>query len=66
MSEIKLKPCPFCGSKVKKVSLPFLGTQMFICKRCGADVCFNGAEYGQKAVDAWNRRIEKTKEKAGN
>ncbi len=58
MPETKLKPCPFCGGKVKKVTSPVAGTQMFVCDKCGADVCFYGAEYGQKAVEAWNRRAE--------
>lgn len=51
----KLKPCPFCGSKVKKV-LPPMGTIMIICDKCGADVCFYGSEKDPKATQAWNRR----------
>ena len=59
MNEIKLKPCPFCGNKkIKKVTSPLQGTQMFVCLRCGADVCFYGAEYEPKATQAWNRRAE--------
>lgn len=56
-NDIELKPCPFCGSKkVKKVTSPLQGTQMFICANCGADVCFYGAEHEPKATKAWNRR----------
>lgn len=59
MPKIKLKPCPFCGSqKVKKVTAPLRGTQMFVCPECGADVCFYRAEYEPKATKAWNRRTE--------
>lgn len=55
-SKIELKPCPFCGHDVKKVTAPLRGTQMFICSKCGADVCFFGAEYEPRASRAWNRR----------
>lgn len=37
----ELKPRPFCGGKIDK---------------CGADVCFYGAEHEPKASKAWNRR----------
>ena len=57
MSE-KLKPCPFCGGTVKKFIGPYKGTMLFICSKCGADVCFYGAEYEPKATEAWNRRSE--------
>lgn len=53
----KLKPCPFCGNqKMEKRTAPFNGTQMFVCDKCGADVCFYGAEYEPKESRAWNRR----------
>lgn len=35
----KLKPCPFCGGEAVKIKTP-LGTEMFICHKCGMDVCF--------------------------
>ncbi|MBR5314531.1 MAG: Lar family restriction alleviation protein [Clostridia bacterium] len=53
-----LKPCPFCGGKANKKIAPMFGTVMFVCEKCGADVCFYGAEHGEKAVEAWNRRVE--------
>lgn len=55
----ELKPCPFCGGKVKKNIAPFYKTVMFVCENCGADTCFYGAEYEPKATEAWNRRTEK-------
>lgn len=59
MSKIELKPCPFCGDeKVKKFRAPIRGTIMFICEKCGADVCFYGAEHEPKATAAWNRRAD--------
>lgn len=56
MPETKLKPCPFCGGKVNIFKAPLRGTIMFVCKKCGADVCFYGAEHMPKAAEAWNRR----------
>ena len=58
MTEINLKPCPFCGGNVKKRIAPLMGTVMFVCEKCGADVCFYGAEHEPKATFAWNRRAE--------
>lgn len=55
----KLKPCPFCRGKVKKNIAPIIGMVMFVCEKCGADVCFYGAEHEPKATEAWNRRAEK-------
>lgn len=57
----KLKPCPFCGSRVKKVISPVMNIAIFVCENCGADVCFYEAENGkcgERAVKAWNRRVE--------
>ena len=52
----KLKPCPFCGNqKIKKQTAPFNGTQMFVCNKCGADVCFYGAEY-EPSMEQKNRK----------
>ena len=58
MAEIKLKPCPFCGGDVNKKIGPYKGTVMFVCNKCGADVCFYGAEHEPKATQAWNRRAD--------
>ena len=58
MAELKLKPCPFCGGKVNKKIAPLMGTIMFICDKCGADICFYGAEHEPKATQAYNRRAE--------
>lgn len=53
-----LKPCPFCGSQVHKFIGPYKNTVMFVCYKCGADVCFYGAEHEPRATKAWNRRKE--------
>lgn len=53
----KLKPCPFCGNEQVGIFVsPIAGTNMIICEKCGADVCFFGAECRGKAITAWNRR----------
>lgn len=57
ISYSNLKPCPFCGEKVRTFMGP-MGTQLFCCDNCGADVCFFGAEKEPKATQAWNRRPE--------
>ena len=65
MKEIKdktLKPCPFCGSEVKIRIAPLMGTVMFVCKNCGADVCFYGGEYQPEANEHWNRRAKDEEE----
>lgn len=54
----ELKPCPFCGGKVKRFIAPLRETVMIICETCGADVCFYGAEHEPKATKAWNRRAK--------
>ena len=51
-----MEKCPFCGAEIKVVK-GVLGTIMFICNSCGADVAFIGADDDlNKAIDAWNRR----------
>ncbi len=55
-----LKPCPFCGGKVKVRSNPLTGGVMFLCEEptCGADVMFYAGDgKGRAASDAlWQRR----------
>ena len=53
----KLKPFPFCGGKIRKFIGHLMGTVMFGCDKCGADVCFYGGEYEPKATEKWNKRI---------
>ena len=53
----KLKPCPFCGGKIKKIIGTIGNTVVFVCNKYGADVCFYGGEYEPKATEKWNKRI---------
>lgn len=62
MAENKIKPCPFCGSKVEvargMMNAPFL---FFKCTNltCGAVISFDNSASNSKprnAKDNWNRR----------
>ena len=53
MSEIKLKPCPFCGGEAEIISVNAL-THCVHCKECNLLRAF----ISQKdAAEAWNRRV---------
>lgn len=55
MSEEKLLPCPFCGSKsVRPYNIE--GLAMVACEKCCAKTSFFHEK--AKAIDAWNRRVE--------
>lgn len=66
MTEIKLKPCPFCGGKgeLRRESLIFSWVQhSFVrCEKCFArgEEITTSTEYSadEKAIEAWNRRTE--------
>ena len=58
---IELKPCPFCGGKVKQYM------NMFACSKCGYELIYNDRKfYSEKyprsrdshdaMAEAWNRR----------
>lgn len=53
----ELKPCPFCGSEIHIVR-GFSVINMFVCDKCGANVCFDGKKKGNESVKAWNRRAK--------
>ena len=63
MSEINLKPCPFCGGKADYMTL-FSGMKMFYCrnhKTCGAVISFDNAacnipQNDKGRIEAWTRR----------
>ena len=65
MSELKLKPCPFCGAEaehfkdacfVGETGKPVGKIKHFVwCTECSALVS-GGTE--QEAYDAWNRRVQ--------
>ncbi len=61
MSEIKLKPCPFCGGEIKLDEDDFY---MFCCNTCGAGITFaHELEDGtaedctkEESIERWNTR----------
>lgn len=57
MPEIKLKPCPFCGSKAELLIVPGRMTKWVVrCTKCYAN---NGTFVSDHdAVEAWNMRAE--------
>lgn len=61
-----LRECPFCGGEVKRIISPYKQTVMFVCEKCGADVCFYGAEHEPKATQAWNSRNDDKSGKSCN
>jgi len=52
---MKLKPCPFCGSKCG-VFLCMNGKWMALCPRCRARIQKTYV-YPKGAIKAWNRRV---------
>ena len=63
MSEIKLKPCPFCGSEatIEDISTEDEYYFMIQCQneKCGAAVCFGDeSETQEGAARAWSRRAD--------
>jgi Lar family restriction alleviation protein len=56
----ELKPCPFCGGKVRR-AIGLMGLNFFRCKECGAVVSFDNDYYNthkNEAIEAWNRRAK--------
>lgn len=51
----ELKPCPFCGGKVRIVK-GYGNIHMIDCPKCGAYVSFRGKEAVGRCFDAWNKR----------
>lgn len=54
----KIKPCPFCGSKVWQYT-GYQNITFFKCLFCGAIISFQDAEDEKEAIEHFNRRISK-------
>lgn len=76
MSEIKLKPCPFCGGEAELYSMKrdkrkVLGIYYMIatikCKRCPAKIEVAGQDNDRafkNAAELWNRRAGEQNERS--
>lgn len=56
----KLKPCPFCGGKVRRI-IGSTGETFFKCDVCDATVWFDSHYcnvHKREAIEAWNRRAD--------
>lgn len=59
MSEIKLKPCPFCGGKAMIDSdYIFKNSWKVFCRNCGCGTGIYDGKTPQRAAEAWNRRVD--------
>ena len=60
MSEIKLKPCPFCGGKAILAEINGTDDYYVVCEVCCTYTDFYRKE---KAIKAWNSRVEVEKDR---
>lgn len=59
MSDIKLKPCPFCGGKGELIVCKPENFNYVKCRKCGA--CSYGVTADdEQAIRNWNTRYERT------
>ena len=58
MSEIKLKPCPFCGGEAQVMRFPRCDRKYVVI--CGNELCYasigNYSVTKEEAIQAWNTR----------
>ena len=61
MGNVKLKPCPFCGSGNLTLRNDAWFEVAVRCNNCTADVAFDAAHLAENpdlaTVDLWNRRV---------
>lgn len=60
MSDIELKPCPFCGGKAEILKMASFGKELFTVSCCTGGCMANISWVVGKttAIAAWNRRTE--------
>lgn len=69
MTEVKLKPCPFCGAKCSAEKFTKNTVQLMEGVKCFWVICLNcGVRTGEyyksdDAVTIWNRRIDNVSKK---
>ena len=57
MSDLKLLPCPFCGSAAEMNYHKSTESYYVACSECTAHTCYHGAEQHEAAA-TWNTRTE--------
>lgn len=68
MSEIKLKPCPFCGgeAEIREWYIKGIANRKHFrsyCKKCGCECRNNqGYKHISKAVEKWNERADQSQQ----
>lgn len=73
MSEIKLKPCPFCGGEARLQRKNKKHGYYVICKKCGCRTPYFQYQFDsleklrETAIEAWNTRkpVERILERLG-
>lgn len=67
MNEYKLKPCPFCGSKLDEMDI--MQHSFFNAPPCFGVVCYECQSRSsqlfdtkEEAVEAWNKRVGENNE----
>ena len=58
MSDIKLRPCPFCGADESFLTMMISARDIFFVKCCECGGASGTCETSREAADAWNRREE--------
>ena len=62
MSEIELKPCPFCGGEAKlKAVGDYNSLYVYVCKLCGKTpaLTYEARDTAKNAAKTWNRSVDK-------
>lgn len=54
----ELRPCPFCGSKVRIDHNKFLKIHAILCDKCSATVSFIYTKSRNETIDLWNKRVK--------
>ena len=59
MSDLKLRPCPFCGGNARPYfQLDDLDDWVVMCDKCGVRSCPEGTRYDRElAIADWNSRV---------